>query len=293
MSDLEKTKRFNIEDINVDAHNDEPEEKINEEVAALEENMDELDEIISEDENSKDFIDDGFEIEFDEGSEENKATIEETNGIINTEKESPSDFEKEKEKIIDEFNNTHEFKDELVLEDEEKNEEVDSELASIVKNDYQEKTIVEMEIPKDKTIGIASDHRGFRLKQKLTKYLEKKGYTVIDFGTDNTKSTDYPEFGFKLGEAVAAYEVEKGIAICGSGIGISIACNKIKGVRCAKVDNVKETKYARKDNDANVIAIAGNMPTFRAKDIVDAYLKTKFTGLERHKRRIEMLDNRG
>ncbi len=200
------------------------------------------------------------------------------------------------EKIIEEFNKTHDLtgKFDLSKETIEKtNKESDPELESIVKNNFQEKTIVDMNIPKAKTIGVASDHRGYKLKQKLTKYLTNKGYTVVDFGTDGSVSVDYPEFGFKLGEAVADYEVEKGIAICGSGIGISIACNKIKGVRCAKVDNIKEVKYARKDNDANIIALAGNMPTFRAKDIVDAYLSTSFTGLDRHKRRIEMLDNRG
>ena len=166
------------------------------------------------------------------------------------------------------------------------------ELEQIVHNDFQGKTIVDVKIPESKTIGIASDHRGYNLKQKLTKYLNKKGYTVVDYGSDSRISSDYPEFGFKLGEAVANFEVEKGVAICGSGIGISIACNKIKGVRCAKVDNVKEIKYARKDNDANIMAIAGNMPLIRAKDIVDAYLKTPFSGLERHQRRIDMLNER-
>lgn len=166
------------------------------------------------------------------------------------------------------------------------------ELEQIVHNDFQGKTIVDVKIPESKTIGIASDHRGYNLKQKLTKYLNKKGYTVVDYGSDSRISSDYPEFGFKLGEAVANFEVEKGIAICGSGIGISIACNKIKGVRCAKVDTVKEIKYARKDNDANIMAIAGNMPLIRAKDIVDAYLKTPFSGLERHQRRIDMLNER-
>ena len=163
-------------------------------------------------------------------------------------------------------------------------------LEDIVKNDYQEKTILDLSVPVNK-IGLACDHRGYRLKQKLTKYLNKKGYTIIDYGCDDTKSHDYPEFGFKLGEAVRDGKVEKAIAICGSGIGISIACNKVKGVRCAKVNNVKEAKYTRLDNDANVIALNGKMPLFRAKDIVDVFLKTKFSGEERHQRRIEMLNN--
>lgn len=162
-------------------------------------------------------------------------------------------------------------------------------LEEIVKNDYQEKTII-MQVP-TKKIGIASDHRGYKLKQKLTKYLTKKGYTIIDYGCDDTQSHDYPEYGFKLGKAIRAGEIEKGIAICGSGIGISIACNKIKGVRCAKVDNVKEAKYTRIDNDANIVAISGDMLTFKAKDIVDTFLKTKFSNLERHQRRIDMLNN--
>lgn len=163
-------------------------------------------------------------------------------------------------------------------------------LKDIVKNDYQEQTILNLNIP-DNKIGLASDHRGFKLKQKLTKYLTKKGYTVIDYGCDDKTSHDYPEYGFKLGKAVRDGKVEKGIAICGSGIGISIACNKVDKVRCAKVDNIKEVKYTRKDNDANIIAINGNMPLFRAKDITDAFLKTPFSNEERHKRRIEMLDN--
>lgn len=167
--------------------------------------------------------------------------------------------------------------------------EKEASLEDIVKNEYQEKTILDLNIP-IKQIGVASDHRGYDLKQKLTKYLTKKGYTVIDYGCDDKLSHDYPEFGFKLGEAIRDQKIEKGIAICGSGIGISIACNKVKGVRCAKVTNTKEAKYTRKDNDANIIAINGNMPTFRAKDIVDVFLKTKFSNEERHKNRIKMLD---
>ena len=161
-------------------------------------------------------------------------------------------------------------------------------LKDIVKNDYQGKTIVDLNIP-DNKIGIASDHRGFKLKQKLTKYLTKKGYTVIDYGCDDRASHDYPEYGFKLGKAVRDNKVEKGIAICGSGIGISIACNKVDGVRCAHVSTIKETKMTRIDNDANVIAISGAMSSFKALDIVDAFLKTPFSNGERHVRRIQKI----
>lgn len=163
-------------------------------------------------------------------------------------------------------------------------------LEDIVKNDFQEKTILDLSI-NTKKIGIASDHRGYNLKQKLTKYLNKKGYTVIDYGCDDTTSHDYPEYGFKLGQAVRDKQIEKGIAICGSGIGISIACNKVKGVRCAKVNSAKEAKYTRLDNDANIIALSGNTNVMKAKDIVDTFLNTEFSNEERHKKRIKMLDD--
>ena len=173
---------------------------------------------------------------------------------------------------------------------EEKFKDKEESIETIVKNNHQEETIVNLNIP-SKKIGIASDHRGYDLKQKLTKYLIKKGYTVIDYGCDDKNSHDYPEYGFKLGEAIRDGKVEKGIAICGSGIGISIACNKVKGVRCAKVDTPKEAKYTRRDNDANVIAISSSLLTYMAKDILDAFLNTNFTGETRHQRRIDMLNN--
>ena len=167
---------------------------------------------------------------------------------------------------------------------------MESSLEDIVKNDFKEKTITSLDIPNLKAIGIASDHRGYKLKQKLTKYLTKKGYAVIDYGTDSTASADYPVYGFRLGEAIKKGDITRGIVICGSGIGISIACNKVKGVRCAKVNNVKEVKWTRHDNDANVIAFSAKTPTFRAKDMVDMFLKKKFSNVERHRARVQMLD---
>ena len=138
-------------------------------------------------------------------------------------------------------------------------------------------------------IGIASDHRGLFLKTKLIKYLIKKKYEVIDYGTNSNESVDYPQFGFRLGEAVVTKEVDFGIAICGSGIGIYIACNKVEGVRCAKVDQPKEAIATRKDNDANILAINGSMPVFKALDIVDAFFKTDFSNEPRHQRRIDQI----
>lgn len=138
-------------------------------------------------------------------------------------------------------------------------------------------------------IAIASDHRGYPLKTELIKYLTKKNYEIVDMGTNSTEMVDYPEYAFKLGESVANKEVDFGIVVCGTGIGISIACNKVIGVRCAKVDNMKEAELTRKDNDANVLALNGSMPLYRAKDIVDTFFKTEFTNVERHVNRINAI----
>jgi len=138
-------------------------------------------------------------------------------------------------------------------------------------------------------IGIANDHRGYKLKTKLKTYLEKKGYEVEDYGALSTESVDYPDFGILLGEKVRDNEVDFGIAICGSGIGISIACNKVKGVRCAKVSNAREAKITRIDNNANIIALSEKLHLFEAKDIVDAFLSTKYEPQERFERRINKI----
>ena len=138
-------------------------------------------------------------------------------------------------------------------------------------------------------IGLASDHGGYKLKTKIEKYLKKRGYDVTDFGTTSTSSVDYPNFGILLGEAVRDKEIDLGIAICRTGIGISIACNKVKGVRCAKVDKVKEAKLCILHNNANIIALSGNTPTFRAFDIIDVLLKTQYKEEERHQRRIDII----
>lgn len=138
-------------------------------------------------------------------------------------------------------------------------------------------------------VAIGSDHRGFKLKTKLIKYLDKKGYEVIDFGTDNSNSVDYPDFGIKVGEAVRDKEAELGIVICGTGIGISIACNKVKGIRCAKVNTRREAKLTRIHNNANVIALNERMFLFEAKDIVDTFLNTEYKPVEKFERRIEKM----
>ncbi|MEG2322635.1 MAG: RpiB/LacA/LacB family sugar-phosphate isomerase [Bacilli bacterium] len=138
-------------------------------------------------------------------------------------------------------------------------------------------------------IGIASDHKGFLLKQSLTNYLKEKGYNIIDYGTNSLDSVDYPPYAFKVGEAIQNKNIALGILICGTGIGMSIACNKVKTVRCAKVSNLNEAFLAKSHNKANVIAISAEIEN--SYEIIDKFLETPFSNDERHNRRIEMIDN--
>lgn len=144
-------------------------------------------------------------------------------------------------------------------------------------------------------IGIASDHRGFKLKEQLVKYFKKNNITIIDYGTDSIKSVDYTDYAVKLSEAINAKEINLGCLICGSGIGICMAANKIKGIRCAKVDNVKEVFYTKNDNDANMISFSGETSFRKAKKMIVKFLETPFSNEERHVKRIkkmEILDER-
>lgn len=137
-------------------------------------------------------------------------------------------------------------------------------------------------------IGIASDHRGYILKEKLKDYLSGQ-YEIIDFGTDSDTSVDYPDYAFSLGESVRDGHVNFGLAICGSGIGICLACNKVKGVRAAKVNNSDEARVTREDNDANILCLSEKIDIVTAKQIVDTFLQTPFSNIERHKRRIQKI----
>ena len=125
-------------------------------------------------------------------------------------------------------------------------------------------------------IGITNDHRGLVLKQTLTNYLENKGYNIIDYGTDSDDSVDYPDYAFKLGKSLQTKDVDLGIAICGTGIGMDIALNKVKGIRCAKASNEEEAILARSHNDANVLALSAKISSDIAKDIVDKFINTNF-----------------
>lgn len=138
-------------------------------------------------------------------------------------------------------------------------------------------------------IGFASDHRGYKLKKELINELKKENYEIIDYGTDSEESTDYPDYAFKLGENVAKKNVDFGFAICGSGIGISIACNKVKGIRCAKVSNKEEAEVTRIDNDSNIVAFGEKTSFDEAIAIVKTFINTESSDLEKHKRRINKI----
>ena len=138
-------------------------------------------------------------------------------------------------------------------------------------------------------IAVASDHAGFALKDELAAWLPDSGHKVIDLGTNSTESVDYPEYGARLARAVADGEAERGVAVCGSGIGISIAVNRNPDCRCARVDDPLSARLAREHNDANVIAFGGRLiGSDMAKACVTEFLDTDFAG-GRHQRRVDQL----
>jgi len=139
-------------------------------------------------------------------------------------------------------------------------------------------------------IALACDHGGFDLMQEVKSYLTKRGLTYKDFGTHCSDSCDYPSIAIPAARAIASGECERGIFICGTGIGISIAANKISGIRAAVCSDCFSAEMTRLHNDANVIAIGARVTgAGLALKIIEQFLDTKFEGGERHMRRIEML----
>lgn len=142
-----------------------------------------------------------------------------------------------------------------------------------------------------KNIIIASDHAGFELKTVLTRFLQEKGYTVDDLGTNSADSVDYPDFGDKAAKAILDGKAPWGIIICGTGIGISIAANRHKGIRAAVAVNPQMATLARQHNNANLLALGARLVTpEQAIHIVSAFIDADFEG-GRHQRRIDKLDN--
>ncbi|MGC8824876.1 MAG: ribose 5-phosphate isomerase B [Bacteroidales bacterium] len=138
-------------------------------------------------------------------------------------------------------------------------------------------------------IGIASDHAGYRMKEVIKRWLQEKGYEIVDFGTYSDESTDYPDYAHKLANAVENKDVDKGISLCGSGNGINMTVNKHQGIRAALCWNEEISRLARAHNDANICSLPARfISEEEAKKIVDTFLNTAFDG-GRHLTRINKI----
>ena len=140
-------------------------------------------------------------------------------------------------------------------------------------------------------ISVASDHGGFALKQEIAEYLRQQGHEVVDCGCHSTDSCDYPDFGAAAAKAVAGGQCDRGVVICSTGIGISIAANKVPGIRCALCGDIYSAEMTRRHNNANVLAMGAHLTApVLAKKILDVFLSTEFEG-GRHQRRIDKIDH--
>ena len=138
-------------------------------------------------------------------------------------------------------------------------------------------------------IALGADHAGFEYKDRIAELLRKSGHEVIDFGTHSAAPVDYPQFGYAVGEAVASGQAERGIVVCGSSLGISIAANKVPGIRCAVVFEPLMTELSRRHNDANVLALSERLTGWEMIErLVDVFLTTPFEG-GRHAHRVAQL----
>lgn len=139
-------------------------------------------------------------------------------------------------------------------------------------------------------IGIANDHRAYKVKEKLKRLLDD--FDIIDYGCYSDERIDYPKYAITLGSAVVNNEVDLGIVMCGTGIGVSIACNKVKGIRCAKIDNKAEAQSAKEHNDANVLAFSAQSHTAEEiKEMIDIFLNSTLLLDPCYKIRIKQVEN--
>ena len=140
-------------------------------------------------------------------------------------------------------------------------------------------------------IAIACDHGGYELKKEIIGYLQQAGVAFKDFGTNGTEAVDYPDYARLVGNAVLSGEADKGILICGTGIGISIAANRLKGIRAALVHDVFSAEATRLHNDANILCMGGRVVAGGlAIKITDTFLNTEFSGADRHARRVSKIE---
>jgi ribose 5-phosphate isomerase B len=141
------------------------------------------------------------------------------------------------------------------------------------------------------TIALGADHAGFELKEALKAWLIDHGYQVLDYGTHSTESVDYPDYAAQVAEAVANQKVERGVLVCGTGIGMAMAANKVPGVRAALCHDLYAARMSREHNDANVLTLGGRlMGPEMALDILRIWIETEFAG-GRHRRRVDKIDD--
>ena len=138
-------------------------------------------------------------------------------------------------------------------------------------------------------VAIATDHNGSELKREIIRFLANRDIETMDLSTSNSPVDDYPDYAFTLGKAVANKEADLGILLCGTGIGMSIAANKVKGIRCAHVTSTNDAFLAREHNNANVIALGSKYPLNELLKIVDIFVHTEFKKEDRHLRRINKI----
>lgn len=138
-------------------------------------------------------------------------------------------------------------------------------------------------------IGIGNDHSALEMKKEIIAFLEEKGHEVVDYGTDSAESCDYPVYGEKVGQAVASKEVDLGILICGTGVGISLAANKVKGIRAVVCSEPYSARLSRQHNNTNILALGARVVGIElAKMIIEEWLNAEFEG-GRHQRRVDMI----
>ena len=143
-------------------------------------------------------------------------------------------------------------------------------------------------------VAIGSDHAGYKLKEVVKEYLKKEKIGFKDYGTDSDEPVDYPDIAFPVAKAVASKQFDRGILICGSGVGMIIAANKVRGIRAINVTDEYTARQSREHGDCNVLGLAGRkLDNDKALKIVEIWLNTKFSGGERHIRRIRKIDERG
>lgn len=138
-------------------------------------------------------------------------------------------------------------------------------------------------------VAIATDHNGVEQKIDLIYFISSLGYEVVDYSKDNTPTDDYPDFAERVAKSVSNHETDLGILLCGTGIGMSIAANKVKGIRAAKVSNLDEARLCKEHNNANIMTLSYKEPIDILKAMIQVYLETPFTEEERHARRVEKI----